>query len=141
MQRTGSDVVIKHISHLVKPLVCDGYPCSGQLLLAQAEGRAGVRSWGSGGMVPGPSTRLDPAYLMAALSSSISSRSCWASSCKPARSCCSIRMYSAVFCSVVALLTCRRHRGAQAGARGCTLGPTGALGGEEARVSGALPCN
>lgn len=47
-----------------------------------------------------------PPYLMEPLSSSICSRSRCASSCRAARSCCSLQMYSAVFCKVVALLTC-----------------------------------
>lgn len=46
-----------------------------------------------------------PPYLMEPLSSSICSRSRCASSCRAARSCCSLQMYSAVFCKVVALLT------------------------------------
>lgn len=46
-----------------------------------------------------------PPYLMELFSSSICSRSRCASSCRAARSCCSLQMYSAVFCKVVALLT------------------------------------
>lgn len=46
-----------------------------------------------------------PPYLMEPLSSSICSRRRCASSCRAARSCCSLQMYSAVFCKVVALLT------------------------------------
>lgn len=45
-------------------------------------------------------------YLIELLSSSICSRSRCASSWRAARSCCSLQMYSAVFCRVVALLTC-----------------------------------
>lgn len=48
-----------------------------------------------------------PPYLIELLSSSICSRSRCASSWRAARSCCSLQMYSAVFCRVVALLTCR----------------------------------
>lgn len=49
--------------------------------------------------------QLRPPYLMEPLSSSICSRRRCASSCRAARSCCSLQMYSAVFCKVVALLT------------------------------------
>lgn len=45
-------------------------------------------------------------YLMAELRPPISSRSLCASSWSCARSCCTLPMYSAVFCSVVALLIC-----------------------------------
>lgn len=108
-----------------------------------------LEAWGrsgTGGQVacaPCPSTRRSPAYVMAALSSSIWSRSCWASSCMAARSCCSMAMYSAVFCRVLALLTCGylqcglldvalprdpwRHWGLVLG-RGLTKGPRGSGG-------------
>lgn len=46
-------------------------------------------------------------HMMVVLSSSISSRSLRASSCICIRSCCSLVMYSMVFCSVMAWLVCR----------------------------------
>lgn len=50
-------------------------------------------------------------HLTAEFRSWISSLSLWASSCSCALSCCILLMYSAVFCSVVALLICAsRHR-------------------------------
>lgn len=57
--------------------------------------------------VPPASLQLCSPYLMEPLSSSICSLSRCASSCRAARSCCSLQMYSAVFCKVVALLTYR----------------------------------
>lgn len=54
MQGPGADVLIKHVSHLVETLVCDGHPSSRQLLLAQAGGMGQVRDRGSGGMCPLP---------------------------------------------------------------------------------------
>lgn len=59
-----------------------------------------------------------PPYLIELLSSSICSRSRCASSWRAARSCCSLQMYSAVFCKVVALLTCRGAGLRQQKARG-----------------------
>lgn len=57
------------------------------------------------GTTAGSVPQLWPPYLMEPLSSSICSRRCCASSCRAARSCCSLQMYSAVFCRMVALLT------------------------------------
>lgn len=48
---------------------------------------------------------------MAEFRSWISSLSLWASSCSWALSCCILLMYSAVFCSVVALLICASRHG------------------------------
>lgn len=48
---------------------------------------------------------------MAEFRSWISSLSLWASSCSWALSCCILLMYSAVFCSVVALLICASRQG------------------------------
>lgn len=48
---------------------------------------------------------------MAEFRSWISSLSLWVSSCSWVLSCCILLMYSAVFCSVVALLTCAGRRG------------------------------
>lgn len=48
---------------------------------------------------------------MAEFRSWISSLSLWASSCSCALSCCILLMYSAVFCSVVALLICASRQG------------------------------
>lgn len=73
------------------PPWCCRLPCLATLMQAAAPSR-----------LPLPC----PPYLMEPLSSLICSRSCCASSCRAARSCCSLQMYSAVFCKVVALLTC-----------------------------------
>lgn len=48
---------------------------------------------------------------MAEFRSWISSLSLWVSSCSWVLSCCILLMYSAVFCSVVALLTCAGRQG------------------------------
>lgn len=63
MQRAGPDIIIKHVSHLVETLVCDGHPGSWQLLLAPAGGRGKVRRWESGGraLAQGPQV---PIYLL-----------------------------------------------------------------------------
>lgn len=45
-------------------------------------------------------------HMMVVLSSSISSRNLRASSCICIRSCCSLVMYSMVFCRVIAWLVC-----------------------------------
>lgn len=58
--------------------------------------------------------------MMVALSASTSSRSRRASSCIWPRSCCSLVMYSTVFCSVMAWLVC-----GQAGVRAAPGWPAG----------------
>lgn len=50
-------------------------------------------------------------HLMAVFRCWISSLSLWASSCSWALSCCILLIYSAVFCSVVALLICASRNG------------------------------
>lgn len=62
---------------------------------------------------PGQPEPQAPPHRMVVLSSSISSRSRRASSCIWLRSCCSLVMYSTVFCSVMAWLVCRQGVGSE----------------------------
>lgn len=62
VQCPGADIVVKHVSHLVETLVCDGHPSSRQLLLAQAGGRGPVRAGESGGMSRHPHAPMTPPY-------------------------------------------------------------------------------
>lgn len=62
VQRPGTDIVVKHVSHLVETLVCDGHPSSRQLLLAQAGGR-GRSGLGSRAARPWPQRLQAPRLL------------------------------------------------------------------------------
>lgn len=86
-------------------------------------GRGQSRSWGTRGQRScGEGGDQARPHMMVALSSSISSRSRRASSCIWLRSCCSLVMYSTVFCSVMAWLLCRdRQLSGDLGSASCTL--------------------
>lgn len=136
LQGPALHILIKHVCHVIKLAPGDGDSCGREQLLAGAAMTGRVRGsleqlvtitdpggtkWAGGSCLCGahvrtghrlslqaPASHVGSPHMMVALSSSISSRSRRASSCIWLRSCCSLVMYSTVFCSVMAWLVCRR---------------------------------